>query len=101
MNAAALSGGVCGGLCDGDHIGVGLWEHDAAVEVYSGIALNSARIGASVFAYGNAPTSCSTDADCASTADDVERYCEAPRDGNGCRSTLNCASGHRFIARSV
>jgi len=94
MNAGALSGGTCGGLCNGDHIGVGLWERDNSGTITSGIATNNKHIASSVFAYETVPTLCATDADCYVNDPLVTRMCVATRDGNGCRSSADCVKGH-------
>ena len=94
MNSGALSGGVCDGPCNGDHIGVGLWERDQFGAVTSGIARNNTRINSTVYGYLHAPTPCSQDTDCTTgETNDAERYCAAMFDGSGCTSNSNCNPG--------
>ena len=73
MNAQQLTGGVCGALpCDGLGFTVGLWEGDFGaqnLQKVGGIARQNGRFGygssTTAVQYEKAPTSCTTDADCA------------------------------------
>jgi hypothetical protein len=86
---AGLTGGMCGGPCDGGLIDVGLLEK-ALQEgpTFSGLARNNARIvGANtqVTGYFDCPTSCSSDDNCPDAMIDsqlvLKRFCREPTPG--------------------
>lgn len=95
-----LSGGTCGGNCDGGLIDVGIWESDDAA-FFSGIARNNARINApsSTVSYLNTPKSCTIGAVPDDCPDSINEHSCQPA---GAGSTNICVVDHTtWVAASV